>query len=390
MATYRVTDPKTGRTVKLTGDSPPTEQELEQVFSSVSSATPPTSITSPSNIPNPMEFINQAKPSNLLKLAGVGSANAPGIAGTLINSLPGIGTASQIMPAIQNIQANPTQGKEALRRISMVNSGGALTPKEVIPANIGQVGGTLLEMMTPEPGGLKIKARGPFTAGLKDPSTALPGAFEKAGQALGKAKSEAGAGIDSPQVHKILRTLENPKAARQLLTEAREWVQRGMKFNISNAKALAYKQVLGEAQAEGGTFADVYAQGVERLSGFLAKRSPKLAGELENMATNFAARGNPKASFPFFTTALDPKIGLAKAATLPIVRNVAGAVTAKTLSAIPRALPVVDSTIDKLKEKEVVAEKLSKEKAKDFLKKAKGNKEKATQLAIDAGYDPYL
>lgn len=32
MPTYRVTDPTTGRTVKLTGDAPPTEQELEDVF----------------------------------------------------------------------------------------------------------------------------------------------------------------------------------------------------------------------------------------------------------------------------------------------------------------------------------------------------------------------
>jgi hypothetical protein len=32
MATYTVRDPTTGKTVKLTGDSPPTEQELEQVF----------------------------------------------------------------------------------------------------------------------------------------------------------------------------------------------------------------------------------------------------------------------------------------------------------------------------------------------------------------------
>jgi hypothetical protein len=32
MPTYRVTDPNTGRTLRLTGDSPPTEQELEEVF----------------------------------------------------------------------------------------------------------------------------------------------------------------------------------------------------------------------------------------------------------------------------------------------------------------------------------------------------------------------
>lgn len=32
MATYRVTDPETGRTLKITGDSPPTEQELVELF----------------------------------------------------------------------------------------------------------------------------------------------------------------------------------------------------------------------------------------------------------------------------------------------------------------------------------------------------------------------
>lgn len=32
MPTYKVTDPNTGRVVRLTGDSPPTQQELEQVF----------------------------------------------------------------------------------------------------------------------------------------------------------------------------------------------------------------------------------------------------------------------------------------------------------------------------------------------------------------------
>jgi len=34
MPVFKVTDPQTGRTLKLTGDSPPTEQELNQIFSS--------------------------------------------------------------------------------------------------------------------------------------------------------------------------------------------------------------------------------------------------------------------------------------------------------------------------------------------------------------------
>jgi len=36
MPTYTVRDPQSGKTVKLTGDSPPSEKELEQVFSSLS------------------------------------------------------------------------------------------------------------------------------------------------------------------------------------------------------------------------------------------------------------------------------------------------------------------------------------------------------------------
>ena len=42
MPTYKVTDPGTGKTLRLTGDSPPTEQELEQIFSSSSSQMTPT------------------------------------------------------------------------------------------------------------------------------------------------------------------------------------------------------------------------------------------------------------------------------------------------------------------------------------------------------------
>jgi len=39
MPIYEVTDPSTGRVVELTGDSPPTEQELEQIFASIKQST---------------------------------------------------------------------------------------------------------------------------------------------------------------------------------------------------------------------------------------------------------------------------------------------------------------------------------------------------------------
>lgn len=42
MPTYRVTDPASGRTLRLTGDAPPTEQELDEVFKSLPAAPTPT------------------------------------------------------------------------------------------------------------------------------------------------------------------------------------------------------------------------------------------------------------------------------------------------------------------------------------------------------------
>ena len=44
MPTYTVTDPATGRKVNLTGDSPPTEQELEEVFSSLGAPAKPRAV----------------------------------------------------------------------------------------------------------------------------------------------------------------------------------------------------------------------------------------------------------------------------------------------------------------------------------------------------------
>jgi len=54
MPTYRVTDPETGRKIKLTGDSPPTEAELIEIFASVPRE------TSKAEQPTARENINQA------------------------------------------------------------------------------------------------------------------------------------------------------------------------------------------------------------------------------------------------------------------------------------------------------------------------------------------
>jgi len=58
MPTYKVTDPKSGKTLRLTGDSPPTEEELNQIFSSQSQEQ--TSQSTQQNIPSNIQ------PQNIL------------------------------------------------------------------------------------------------------------------------------------------------------------------------------------------------------------------------------------------------------------------------------------------------------------------------------------
>lgn len=70
MPTFVVTDPKTGRKVKLTGDSPPTEQELNEIFSSL-----------------PQQ---QAAPSVDQQVGGVGENIDALVAGAILEPIAGI------------------------------------------------------------------------------------------------------------------------------------------------------------------------------------------------------------------------------------------------------------------------------------------------------------
>lgn len=336
-------------------------------------------------------LIKQAAPSNLLKLAGVGTQNAPGVAGAVLNSLPGIGNPAQIMLSLQNVQQNPSQGKEALRRIALVNAGGALTPQEVKPALAGQAAGTALEMMTPSLGTKNIKASNPFMAGVKEPSTALPGTFEKAGQELGAAKIAARSGENAADAARLRVMLQKPAGVTKLAEEGKALLESGKDVPVT--RLLAYREALGKVQAEGGSFANDYKVARDAADELLSKKAPELVSKLKKMAVNYAARGNPKASFPWFTFALNPEVGLAKAATLPVVQNTLGAVASPLVTDFPKVAAGVNTAVNKSQEKEPVeeikpmAKTLTKEKAKEFLKEAKGDRDKARQLAKDAGYE---
>lgn len=83
MPTYRITDPQTGKTIKVTGDSPPTEEELTQIFASQGGAPAAPTVQAPNaSIPT----ATQTKQSGFGVKAGLkGIASLPGKLAQLLN-----------------------------------------------------------------------------------------------------------------------------------------------------------------------------------------------------------------------------------------------------------------------------------------------------------------
>lgn len=344
---------------------------------------------------NPMSLVAKAAPSNIGKLMGIAGANAPNLANVVLNGMPGMSQPNQIVPNLQGLASKPKQVLNAIQRVGQVEAGGDLRPIEKTPALIGQAAGTALEIAAqPSMNIENIKASGPFTAGLKNPGTVLPGSFNQAGTELGAAKTVARAGENASDASRLRVMLQKKDGVTKIAEEGKALMEAGKDVPVTNL--LAYKQALGEAQARGGTFANDYKIAFDKVNELLLKKAPDLSAKLERMATEFAAKGDAK-SFPWFTFALNPTVGAAKAAaTLPIVKNVAGAALSPIVNNIPKIASMVNSLVGKKLDREVknlqnpaiptTALTLTVEMAKKFLKEAKGDRDKARKIAQDKGY----
>ncbi len=95
MPTYKVTDPSNGKTLRLTGDSPPTEQELEQVFSQYQQNQPASNKVNKAL--NTFADTSKGALTSVLGYLGQKSAGAPGAGiGTAMGSLVGSGMQEQV------------------------------------------------------------------------------------------------------------------------------------------------------------------------------------------------------------------------------------------------------------------------------------------------------
>jgi hypothetical protein len=104
MPTYRVTAPD-GRTVKITGDAPPNEADLEQIFSSLPAAPPaPGAQAGGAMTPEQRQQVDEAVDSTPLYLPGIG-ASVPmgvpvGIGKGIANTVSGLGRMIHKIPGV--------------------------------------------------------------------------------------------------------------------------------------------------------------------------------------------------------------------------------------------------------------------------------------------------
>jgi hypothetical protein len=106
MPTYTVTDPQTGRKLKLTGESPPTEQELEQIFSDAGEKPKPVAAKNPVNpiVKMGAEYLKER--ADMYRAVGHHAGNLPvGLAQTAVNMFGGDEAAGKVNNYAQNREA---------------------------------------------------------------------------------------------------------------------------------------------------------------------------------------------------------------------------------------------------------------------------------------------
>ena len=201
MPTYKVTDPNTGRTLRLTGDSPPTEGELEEIFASVGTESPKGTL---------QKIGEFAATSKALPIAG---GIVGGIAGTLGGPAGSVGGAAlggaggesyrQLLARGMGLPV-PETSLEAAKDIGV--EGGIQGVSEGVGRGVGQG----LKLLAPPVGrGLssfgelltKVPRR-QFPRLFKDPSALFKGT-RKAGKALEETLQKEGIDL-TPTVKEVI------------------------------------------------------------------------------------------------------------------------------------------------------------------------------------------
>jgi hypothetical protein len=255
-----VTDPQTGRKVTLNGDSPPTEQELEEVFASLSPAPQEAAVAEPAQTA-PQEQIDYAEQQRIAeakKNEYMGSAVAEplgavlsGMGSASLGGLAGIGIGGYEL-ARQMLSGEPINKDAAVDRATAlsgrIQQAGTFQPRtEYGKEGMRALGGVMQSNWNPlNWGRLANEATGASDklaeSGYPGAATAVSiGADTLAGMGVGKAVKTGFSAANNARNASIVR--DATPTAEKLKTEARkiydEIGSSGAVVNKSNLQSMA-------------------------------------------------------------------------------------------------------------------------------------------------------
>ena len=238
MPTYKITDPTTGKTVKLTGDTPPTQEDLDQVFSQIHGQEPT------------QQSFAQRVQSALSEGAGKVAM------GAMKSDLLPTAIKAPVFLGAMGAKAAVEHPKEAAILAGTVGgaalSGGFSLPVEAGLAGIGAAGGAgygqLIERglgkETPQTSLEAAKDIGKTGGTAALATLALGGAGKLAGKAIGKVVKVVKTARTKPNLE---QALENASQAKLALKTAKQAAKEGL-TNAKQVAQTAYKKTIEEAK----------------------------------------------------------------------------------------------------------------------------------------------
>lgn len=371
MATYRITDPTTGRKLKLTGDSPPSEQELNEIFSNLGPAKENPSLLK-------RGYAALAVPEKMSR-EGLGQ-----LAQMVPSAEPTGNTVRDLALNVPKVLAESVAevAPSFISRGAMITGGALKGIKAARPALSAMRKGALgiLEKTS----GIAPRQAGALEAAYKDPSLIFAKGKEAAGKFYEAAKN--------PEANIFEGITKNTK----IVDKAQAVLKEGGK--LEPIEALTARKAVDNLISKKDTVKDVLFPLRSKLDA-IAKADANIAkgDEIVSRGVKAAAIRTP---FPTniggtFSIARSLGGGLASQvipggnviAPLAMVPAVQGAGATALGVASKLATPVINNATKVAPVAAAAFKVLTEDVAKKFLRKAKGDKDKARTMALEAGYE---
>ncbi len=281
MPTYKVKDPQTGKSVKLTGDSPPSEAELTQIFASMT--------------PAPTPAVQPAEPPRLKPAAGAIGDVATGVVkgvgqtatnlGRLVHKIPGVSAAVDTLYGAPVSAAAFTAADKALAQTSTAQrigkgaeqiaevfipgraiSGAATAAATKRAPKIASVVGTRAAQIAPR---VTVEAAGGAGIAAAQGGDPRIGAVTGLIPAVGGANRAMATGLREQAEKKVVQALGPTKERFKAIAEkrAREILNRGVTGTLGKSRATFQKEAAAAVEDLGEHIDDAIQQYGSRTIG---------------------------------------------------------------------------------------------------------------------------